>query len=181
MTGSARVTPMPKNNNGPWRSLSLRPPPAPRRFEERVAPCLACHGERGQSETENTPLARRPAGRPYTLIQLFMFREKLRAFDIMNEMAKAAERRRSSHLLRLYRQAAKKPPPADCRRFPRGCSAGRRRCSSIAAITATTRIFPARKNVPGRIANQREDYLAKTLAEIQGQQPPPATTHRWPT
>src|SRR5882724_9150579 len=55
---------------------------------ERAAPCLACHGERGQSETENTPSlgAQQP---PYTLIQLFMFREKLRVFEPMNEMAKA--------------------------------------------------------------------------------------------
>jgi len=24
-------------------------------FQDRMAPCLACHGEKGQSETENTP------------------------------------------------------------------------------------------------------------------------------
>ena len=57
-------------------------------LEERAAPCLACHGEHGQSETENTPSlgAQQPA---YTLIQLFMFREKLRAFEPMNDVAKA--------------------------------------------------------------------------------------------
>src|SRR6476619_7105618 len=56
-------------------------------FQERMAPCLACHGEKGQSETENTPsLGGQQA--PYTLIQLFMFREKLRVFEPMNEMAK---------------------------------------------------------------------------------------------
>src|SRR6267143_7038159 len=55
---------------------------------ERAAPCLACHGEKGQSETENTPsLGAQQA--PYALIQLFMFREKLRVFEPMNEMAKA--------------------------------------------------------------------------------------------
>src|SRR6202790_5754622 len=55
---------------------------------ERAAPCLACHGEKGQSETENIPsLGGQQA--PYALIQLFMFREKLRAFEPMNEMAKA--------------------------------------------------------------------------------------------
>ena len=37
----------------------------------RTAPCLACHGEKGQSETENTPsLGAQQA--PYALIQLFM-------------------------------------------------------------------------------------------------------------
>src|SRR6202167_5265922 len=55
---------------------------------ERAAPCLACHGEKGQSETENIPsLGAQQA--PYVLIQIFMFREKLRPFEPMNEMAKA--------------------------------------------------------------------------------------------
>src|SRR3954466_8941778 len=56
-------------------------------FEERIAPCLACHGEKGQSATENIP----PLGAqqaPYALIQLFMFRERLRVLEPMNEMAK---------------------------------------------------------------------------------------------
>src|SRR6195256_5828802 len=57
-------------------------------FQERIAPCLACHGARGLSETENTPsLGGQQA--PYALIQLFMFREKLRSFEPMNEMAKS--------------------------------------------------------------------------------------------
>src|SRR6201985_979208 len=55
---------------------------------ERAATCFACHGEQGQSETENTPsLGGQQA--PYALIQLFMFREKLRSFDPMNEMTKS--------------------------------------------------------------------------------------------
>src|SRR5215475_15640128 len=57
-------------------------------IEQRAVPCFACHGEHGQSETENTPsLGGQNA--PYALIQLFMFREKLRSFEPMNEMAKA--------------------------------------------------------------------------------------------
>src|SRR5271154_5793387 len=56
-------------------------------IEQRAAPCLTCHGEHGQSETENIPSL---GGQlpPYALIQLFMFREKLRAFEPMNELAK---------------------------------------------------------------------------------------------
>ncbi len=57
-------------------------------IEERAVTCFACHGEHGQSETENTPsLGGQQA--PYALIQLFMFREKLRTFEPMNEMAKS--------------------------------------------------------------------------------------------
>src|SRR3954451_11038417 len=81
-------------------------------FEQRIAPCLACHGENGQSETENTPsLGAQQA--PYALIQLFMFREKLRAFEPMNEMAKSL----SDDDLRTFSDfIAKMPkpkPPAD--------------------------------------------------------------------
>src|SRR5712672_1676684 len=55
---------------------------------ERAVACFACHGEHGQSQTENTPsLGGQQA--PYALIQLFMFREKLRTYEPMNEMAKA--------------------------------------------------------------------------------------------
>src|SRR5438477_8132308 len=54
---------------------------------EKLVPCLACHGETGQSQNENVPsLGAQNA--PYTLIQLFMFREKLRIVDPMNEVAK---------------------------------------------------------------------------------------------
>src|SRR5499433_2058039 len=57
-------------------------------IEERAAACLACHGEKGQSATENTPsLGGQQAA--YALIQLFMFREKLRTFDPMNEVTKS--------------------------------------------------------------------------------------------
>ena len=81
-------------------------------IEQRVAPCLACHGEKGQSETENTPsLGGQQA--PYTLIQLFMFREKLRTFEPMNEMAKAL----TDDDLRLFSdfiaKIPKPAPPAD--------------------------------------------------------------------
>ena len=56
-------------------------------LDEKLAPCLACHGARGQSEIENVPsLGAQTA--PYTVIQLFMFREKMRVSDPMNEMAK---------------------------------------------------------------------------------------------
>src|ERR1700709_203034 len=79
---------------------------------ERVAPCFACHGERGQSETENTPsLSAQQA--PYALIQLFMFREKLRTFEPMNEMTKSLTdddlRTFSDFLATLPKPA----PPAD--------------------------------------------------------------------
>src|SRR5450631_881464 len=81
-------------------------------IEERAAPCFGCHGEHGQSQTENTPSlgGQQP---PYVLIQLFMFREKLRVFEPMNEMAKAL----SDDDLRIFSEFVgklpKPAPPAD--------------------------------------------------------------------
>jgi cytochrome c553 len=44
-------------------------------FSERVAPCLACHGEKGQSENPEIPsLGGQNA--PYALIQLYLFRDR---------------------------------------------------------------------------------------------------------
>src|SRR5271163_1179051 len=81
-------------------------------IEQRAAPCLTCHGEHGQSETENIPsLGGQQA--PYALIQLFMFREKLRVFEPMNEIAKPL----SDDDLRVFSDfiatLPKPPPPTD--------------------------------------------------------------------
>jgi cytochrome c553 len=131
---------------------------------ERAAPCRACHGEKGQSETENTPsLGAQQA--PYALIQLFMFREKLRVFEPMNEMAKALSdddlRTFSDFLATLPKPA----PPADAgdpARLQRAQAlVQQHRCNSCHNTD-----FSGKDNVP-RIADQREDYLAKTLREYK--------------
>src|SRR5260370_10593163 len=54
---------------------------------EKLVPCLACHGEKGQSENEKVPsLGAQPA--PYSVIQLFLFREKMRVVEPLHDMAK---------------------------------------------------------------------------------------------
>jgi len=133
-------------------------------IEERAAPCLGCHGEHGQSETENTPSlgAQQPA---YGLIQLFMFREKLRTFEPMNEMAKAL----TDDDLRAFSDfigALPKPqPPADA-----GDPARLQRAQALVqqnhCNSCHNADFSGRDNIP-RLADQREDYLAKTMREYK--------------
>jgi cytochrome c553 len=133
-------------------------------IEQRAAACFACHGERGQSQTENTPsLGGQQA--PYALIQLFMFREKLRTFEPMNEMAKPfsdADLREFSDFIATL---PKPQPPSDA-----GDSARMQRAQVLAAQYHCNSChkpdFSGGENVP-RIANQREDYLVKTLAEYK--------------
>jgi cytochrome c553 len=132
--------------------------------QERAATCFACHGEHGQSETENTPsLGGQQA--PYALIQLFMFREKLRTFEPMNEMAKSFTDD-DLHAFSDFIAALPKPaPPADAADPARMARAQalvvRDHCNSCHNTD-----FSGRDNVP-RIANQREDYLAKTMREYK--------------
>jgi cytochrome c553 len=140
---------------------------------ERAAPCLACHGESGQSETPEVPsLGGQPA--PYLLIQLYMFREKQRAspakkddqmIQVMTEMTKGF----SDDDLRNFSDfVAKLPvpkPPSDAGDTARmqrvSALITQNRCNSCHGLD-----LAGRENIP-HIANQREDYLVKTLREYK--------------
>ena len=131
---------------------------------ERAAPCLACHGEKGQSEIENTPsLGAQPS--PYTLIQLFMFREKLRVSEPMNELAKALSDEDLRTFSDFLASLPKPAPPAEAgepARLQRGQAlAEQHRCNACHNTD-----YSGKDNVP-RLANQREDYLAKTMREYK--------------
>ena len=133
-------------------------------IEERAVTCFACHGEKGQSETENTPsLGAQQA--PYALIQLFMFREKLRSFEPMNEVAKGFSDDDLQKFSDFISRLPKPAPPAeagDPARMQRGLALiQQNRCDNCHNADLS-----GKENVP-RIANQREDYLAKTLLEYK--------------
>ena len=140
---------------------------APLRAEtvaERAAPCLACHGESGQSATPEVPsLGGQTA--PYLLIQLYLFREKQRVVDIMNQMTKDFTdddlRAFSDYLAKL---PAPKPAPdnPDPARLARGRALiTQNRCNACHNLD-----LAGRDNIP-HIADQREDYLLKTLREYK--------------
>ena len=133
--------------------------------EERLGPCLACHGENGQSANPEIPsLGAQPS--PYLLIQLFLFREKLRRLDLMNDAVKGL----SDHDLRAFADTlAKLPPPlpsadqGDPARIGRGRALTRQfRCN-----ICHNPDLAGHDNVP-RIAGQREDFLVKTMREYKG-------------
>ena len=131
---------------------------------ERAAPCLACHGEKGQSETENIPsLGAQQA--PYALIQLFMFREKLRVFEPMNEMAKALTDD-DLHAFSDFIASLPKPQPAADAGDPARLQRARALVQQHHCDSCHNADFSGRDNVP-RLADQREDYLAKTMREYK--------------
>ena len=133
-------------------------------FAERAAPCLACHGEKGQSETPEIPsLGGQPA--PYLLIQLYLFREKQRVVEIMNDMTKGF----TDDDLRLFSDnLAKLPPPPPPSDTPR-CRAHRQRpradhAAPLQQLSQSRSVRPRKHSAHRR---QREDYLVKTLREYK--------------
>jgi cytochrome c553 len=137
-------------------------------FEEKLAPCLACHGEKGISETSEVPsLAGMPAN--FTLIQLFLFRSNIRKIEIMNDVAKDLT---DDDLTRLGEYFARLVPPKPAE-APDPAIAARAR-----AVIARNHCgschnpdFSGREQMP-RLASQREDYLLKSLRDYKtGQRP----------
>jgi len=142
-------------------------------FAERMAPCMACHGEKGQSVTEKVPSLGGQLA-PYVLIQLFMFREKQRhsqirkddqMIEIMYEMTKSF----SDDDLRTFSDFISKLPPPK----PVEDAADASRIAAAKALIQQHRCnfchdasLAGRETVP-RIAAQREDFLIKTMHDYK--------------
>jgi cytochrome c553 len=133
-------------------------------FDERVAACLACHGEHGQSSLPEVPsLGAQPA--PYVLIQLYLFRARQRRVEVMNEASKDLSDD-DLHSFSDYIAKLPAPPPEaeanDAARISRGQDLVRRyRCDFCHNPD-----LAGRDNIP-RLAGQREDYLVKALREYK--------------
>ena len=138
---------------------------------EKMAPCLACHGAEGQSQLKNVPSLGGQTS-PYALIQLFMFREKLRVAEPMNEATKGLS---DGDLQAMADAIAKLPapkPPAD--------AGDRARLERARALSEQHRCnichradFAGQQGVP-RLADQREEYLLKALKEYKS-----GARHAW--
>jgi cytochrome c553 len=143
--------------------LGIALPASAATLADRMAPCLACHGETGRPQDSEVPsLGAQPA--PYTLIQLYLFRERKRNVAPMNEFAKEL----SDDDLRQFSDfIAKLPAPVpehgnDAARMQRGYALiQRHRCNLCHQSNLS-----GRDNVP-RLAAQREDYLLKALREFK--------------
>lgn len=140
---------------------------------ERMAPCLACHGEKGQSDNREVPsLGGQTA--PYLLIQLYLFRERQRAawskkddqmIQVMYEMTKSFTDDDLRSFADFIAKLSPPKPPADTGDTAR-MQNGRALITQYRCNSCHNLDLAGRENIP-RIANQREDYLAKTLREYK--------------
>ncbi len=133
--------------------------------EVDFAPCASCHGENGVSYNVDTPSL---AGQPsfYAITQLFLFRAGRRTNPLMTEMARPmsdADLRAYSELIGRLPPAPPAPGvPADPARMKRGAAlAEQHRCTTCHGAD-----LAGAKQVP-RLAGQREEYLARALAEFR--------------
>ncbi len=133
-------------------------------FEARVAPCLACHGAKGQSAIPEIPSL---GGQPefYLTVQLLMFRDKLRVVEPMNQ---AMQGLKDDDLRSMAAHIAKLPPPE-----PSGGQIDTGRMERTRSLIEQHRCnfchqgnYSGEQNVP-RLAGQREDYLVKALREYK--------------
>jgi cytochrome c553 len=129
-------------------------------LQDRQGMCLACHGKNGQSTTPEVPSL---GGQPeyYVTIQLVMFRDKLRAVEIMNQAVAGAS---DDTVRELASFVSKLPPPragveaTDEARVDRAKALAQNYHCNVCHQPD----FSGYQNVP-RLAGQREDYLVQAL------------------
>ena len=131
---------------------------------EGLEPCLGCHGAAGRSETPEVPSLGGQLS-PYTLIQLFMFREGLRLAEPMNAMAKELSDQDLQSMADFIATLPPPPPPDDPDE-PGRMEQGRALAEQHRCNTCHGADFSGQQSVP-RLADQREDYLLKTLREYK--------------
>ena len=138
--------------------------PAAQSVDERFTVCLACHGADGQSRIPETPSL---GGQPsfFVVAQLFLFREGRRDNAAMVAAAKGLT---NSDLIGFAERVTKLPPPqppeepVDPARFARGRTLTLRHPCGVCHNPD----FSGREQMP-RLANQREDYLLKSMREYK--------------
>jgi len=129
-------------------------------LQERLTPCLTCHGTNGQSQMPEVPSL---GGLPsfYVMAQLYMFRERMRPLEPMSEMLKGTSDDDLRKMADMISALPAPPPdatPADPARMERARALIQRNRCNICHLPN----FAGIENVP-RLAGQREDYLLKSL------------------
>ena len=139
-------------------------PAAAQTVQERLPICLACHGDKGQSTLPDVPsLGGQQAF--YVTVQLLMFRERMRVADPMNDMAKGLS---DDDLQAIAAELAVLPaprPPTDLG-DPARLDRGRALVEQNHCNVCHRPNFSGQNNVP-RVADQREEYLLKTLRDYK--------------
>jgi cytochrome c553 len=129
-------------------------------LDERLPTCFACHGADGTSQLPEVPsLGAQPEF--YSLVQLVMFRDKLRVTEPMNQMTAGLSdddlRKAADLISKLPAPVLATDTPDAARMEKARALAVQNRCNFCHQAN-----YQGAENVP-RLAGQREDYLLKAL------------------
>ena len=144
--------------------ILITSPLAAATLEKRLADCLACHGDKGQSTNSEVPsLGAQPQF--YLSVQLYMFREHMRSAEPMNAMMKGLSNDELQHMAAAL---SKLPAPSPAAEPPDPATTERARAliQQHRCNFCHNQDFSGEKNAP-RLAGQRKDYLIKTLREYK--------------
>jgi len=132
--------------------------------DERFTVCVACHGADGQSRIPETPsLGAQPAF--FVVAQLFLFREGRRDNPAMVAAAKGLTNSDLTAFAERIGRLPPPPPPADAP-DPDRSARGRALTLRHPCGVCHNPDFSGREQMP-RLANQREDYLLKSMREYK--------------
>jgi cytochrome c553 len=137
----------------------------PATAQPSIEACAACHGASGRSEQPYVPsLAGQPAD--FIVIQMILFREGLRDVPVMNAAARGLADPQIEALAAHFAALPAGPSPDRRARDAALAEAGRAASQTMRCAVCHLPSYAGRNQVP-RLTGQREDFLARTLAEYR--------------
>jgi cytochrome c553 len=126
---------------------------------QKAAPCIACHGSEGRSESADVPSL---AGQPKQFIttQLVMFREGNRKNAVMNGMAAPLSNAEINELGGYF--AAQVPAPAAKALAAGSAAVARGLTERLGCVTCHGAALKGQQHIP-RLAGQQAEYLRTQL------------------
>jgi cytochrome c553 len=138
--------------------------------KEKAEPCIACHGEGGNSQIDNVPsLAGQPA--KYLLIQLILFRDKQRVVETMTPFAEKLTDEDVQDLAAYFAEQKLLPDPELSPAEPALIAQGQKLADAHHCSQCHLPNFAGREQM-ARLAGQREDYLLNALNDFKAGERP---------
>lgn len=133
------------------------------RGRTKVEQCAGCHGETGNSTTENTPSL---AGQPpaFLFLQLFLIRDGLRPLPLMQPFVDGKSDQDLEDIAAYY--ASLKPEAEDQPRNPALYARGAELSPRLRCASCHGPNYAGQAQMP-RVAGQREDYLRHSMTQYQ--------------
>ena len=143
--------------------LALAGPASAQTVAERLPTCLACHGENGTSVSQDVPSLGAMPGN-YVLTQLYLFREKQRVAEPMNDMAAGLSDDDLRGFAEIFNKMPAPPPTIELSAADHDVGQDlveKHHCNSCHGPA-----LAGQQTIP-HIAGQHEEYVRKALTDYK--------------